>query len=233
MTLIWRTCRKVREKLAYDDSDNSNSAVDSQSEEGTLKMGIVLLNGALIKPGRLASGSYLAESPIHGEPFGSKGKPVPVFSDPTGPLSKFNTGVVRSAGGHPTATQYNLATQPEIIATNTGYNGFLELTLARRYGTLSATVQPHEHGRFFGEKKRDLIRNTLGPGKNAHGQKPDTPFHPRKTVVPNRPKRHLAVAGERTAAPSFRSHARLMYDPNFKPHGGASRWATVKRGAAG
>lgn len=185
---------------------------------------IQVLNGVAPKRGRLATGSYTRHGlvPIGGDPFGFKGAMVyPAQGD------DFN--VVSKGAGHPMQLHHNVATQVEVPAATIVTTTSLARPLGRSQGHNVPLVQPHEHGAFFGKKKLTVERHTGGPSKTS-----DTAFHPKKNATEkNRPARKTAIAGERHTAASFPSHVRLLADAQFNPHGGASRWATVKRGAAG
>lgn len=176
------------------------------------------------KSGRLASGAYESESPIMGDVFGWKGRPLP----PAKVGRSYNT--MSHSDKNPLDSFHNTATTPDIEPHTSVGTTKIVRSLGRTKGHNVPEVMPHEHGRFFGEKILTVVRNTGGP-KASH----DTAFHAKpKQIVKNRPERRPAsFLAERSSQPSFHSANRLLSDAQFQPHGGASRWATVKRGAAG
>jgi hypothetical protein len=195
-------------------------------------MGIIYGTKVLPKAGRLAAGSYSPVAPIPGDPFGRAGDAVP-----DGTPGRMTPGfhvtpqTLTDSQAHPMGTFRNVATQDYYYPAFPTAPGQQQNPLSRRTGENDSTpsIQPHEKGRFFGTKERTIVRQTGGVKKSM-----DTAFHPKPgQTTANRPVRKSPMDGERTTEASFPSTVRLLGDPQWSAHGGAARWATVKRGAAG
>lgn len=195
------------------------------------KMGIHN-NLVLPKAGRLATGSYAPIAPIIGDNFGRPGDPVPNGADGRRtPGFHVTPQTLTDSANHPMQTFRNVATQDYYYPAFATAPGQQQNPLSRRTGEnfLTPAIQPHEKGRFFGTKELTVVRQTGGSKRSM-----DTAFHPKpEQTMRNRPKRTTATDGERTSEASFTSTVRLLGDAQFNPHGGAARWATIKRGAAG
>lgn len=195
-------------------------------------MGIHNNNGVAPKAGRLAAGSYAPTAPVEGDPFGYPGDGV--SSGVEGrhtPGAHVTPQVLTDSAKHPMGMSRNVATQDYYYPAFPTAPGQQQNPLSRRTGEnfLTPNIQPHEKGRFFGTKERTLVRQSGGAKQSM-----DTAFHPKpEQTKKNRPTRSTATDGERTSEPSFMSTVRLLGDAQFNPHGGAARWATIKRGAAG
>lgn len=184
------------------------------------------------KSGRLATGAYERHSPISGSPFGEKSiKAVrPAF---VGGVSMLDNRQATTFG-NPLSDNFDTATMKSLPPTTSFQN--------RSIDTLGVVpeISPTERGKFF--RKTPLVsESTIQKtqfGATAEKES-DTAFHPKPKVVDKRKPLKSSIAGERTNAASFTSHAHLWGDPNNSFLRGVSqatsgivgdgRWNTTKR----
>lgn len=195
-------------------------------------MPVMICNGVAVKPGRLASGAYLAESPIKGDPFGFSGQPVLTRAYPNNysTLGAPQTGAPVRYDPHPMETHRDTATL-QIQAHTVSWN-------TKLYPPDRAIeIAPYERGSFQTRKPFKLVQRT----NQARKENPDTPFKPGPKRTPlilhmGRPAPDHS-RGTHTFPSFFTTHTRLHADPNrtqMRPGTkGAGRWDEIKRGAAG
>jgi hypothetical protein len=167
-------------------------------------------------------------------PRGNAGANVGDVTNPGNPAAytmagvDYNSGISTTGGAkNPVGNHSNTATQldmPALVPNDT-------TTLVLQHEAVD--VQPNERGKFFQPQssKSNPMRVSGGVDPNSN-----TPFHPKMMAKSTRQRRYPNKAGERTKAASFNTQHTLAGASTNAGAGstfiGASRWGTVKRGAA-
>lgn len=172
-------------------------------------MPIQILNGVAVKPGRLASGSYLETSPIAGDPFGPTGRPVLTRAYPNNyaTLRPPYLGAPIQYDPHPMDTHQNTGTigdVPQMVEWNNTLYPVSKVP----------NIQPHERGTFMMRKIQPLVYRSGQSQKSA-----STPFHPgpKRKIPVATPAKRSAIDTSRIPSGehrSFVSRTRLHGDAN-------------------
>jgi hypothetical protein len=191
-----------------------------------------------VKAGRLATGSYLENSPIDGNVFrrSKQGRLTPAT---VGGL-KMPDNRMNTVYGNPLSDQYDVSTQVEVAArTSVGrfHVGQNKVSVLHSPTGNVPLIQPHEKGSTLRRKIVPVDKRQFGAGVDNEA---DTAFHRNPEAVHARPTPVSAVAGEKTAAKSFHSNSNLWIDPNNSFYKGVTtpgtgrtglgRWGTTKTG---